>query len=192
MVYAADHDPLCYPGTSVLKNKLGIRDQAKLDEFELALFLTRSEEPFPAGNLDSAHYRAIHRHLFQDVYAWAGMYRTIRIGKGGNWFCYPDYIEQEMDRVFLALGKARFFSTLGLADFRSSAAGLLAELNAIHPFRDGNGRTQLSFLLLLTQRCGHSFIAEALDPEAVMQAMIASFSGNIKALEQLMEKIVRS
>ncbi|TIU25984.1 MAG: adenosine monophosphate-protein transferase, partial [Mesorhizobium sp.] len=58
MVYAAEEDPLCYPGTTVLRNKLNIEDQAELDEFELALFLTRADEQVPVGNLDYGHYKA--------------------------------------------------------------------------------------------------------------------------------------
>jgi len=99
VTYTAEHDPLCYPGTSVLRNRLDIRNQSDLDEYELAIFLTRADEDWPAGQLDYEHYKALHHHLFQDVYEWAGKQRTIRIGKNGNWFCYPEYIGQEMDRV---------------------------------------------------------------------------------------------
>ncbi len=190
MVYAAENDPLCYPGTNVLVNRLNIREQVLLDEYELAFFLTRSEEPFPTGNFDSTHYRALHRHLFQDVYSWAGTYRTIRIGKGGNWFCFPEYIDREMDRALNALRSKGYFRDLSLPEFRSAATGLLADLNAIHPFRDGNGRTQLSFLLLLTRSCGHSFHAEALDPHEVMHAMIESFSGRTRPLELVLKKTI--
>ena len=82
MVYTAEADPLCYPGTTVLRNLLDIENQDELDEAEVALFLIRANEPLPSGNLDVAHYFALHYHLFQDVYAWAGQPRTIRIGKG--------------------------------------------------------------------------------------------------------------
>lgn len=88
MLYDAEQDPLCYPGTSVLINAADLRDQADLDEFEFAMFLARSTEPLPEGALDYAHYCAIHRHLFRDVYARAGTSRAIRIGKGDNWFCF--------------------------------------------------------------------------------------------------------
>lgn len=104
MLYTAANDPLWVPGTSVLRNRLGITDQAALDEAELALFLIRADEPLPAGDLDAAHYLRIHHHLFQDVYDWAGQIRSIRIGKGGNWFCYPEYIEAELARAFCEYG----------------------------------------------------------------------------------------
>ena len=103
MSYTAESDPLCYTGTNVLKNLLGIEGRALLDEAELALFLTRAEEPFPDGEFDIEHYLSLHRHLFQDVYSWAGAIRTIRIGKDGNWFCYPEYILSELGRVFAEL-----------------------------------------------------------------------------------------
>ena len=100
MVYTAESDPLCYPGTTILRNKLGFENQEDLDEAELALFLIRADEEFPYGRLDYPHYMALHHHLFQDVYEWAGQVRTIRIGKGCNWFCYPEYIDQQLKAVF--------------------------------------------------------------------------------------------
>ena len=102
--YDAGVDPLCYPGTTVLRNKANLTDQDELDQFEQLMFLIRSEEPLPEGVLDYAHYRAIHHHFFQDVYVWAGEARQIRTAKGGNWFCYPEYIDAEMSRIFAILG----------------------------------------------------------------------------------------
>lgn len=190
MVYAAESDPLCYPGTTVLRNLLDIHDQSELDEFELALFLTRADEAFPAGDLDYPHYLALHRHLFQDVYAWAGEPRTIRIGKGGNWFCYPEYIDAEMQRVFGELSAAGHYSSTSAEVFAAGAAHVLAEINAIHPFREGNGRTQLAFLAILADNAGHGFDDDELDRDRVMKAMISSFSGNEAPLTRLIQDIV--
>ena len=101
--YDATEDPFCYPGTFILKNKAGLRNQDELDQFEQLMFLTRSEEPLPDGTLDYIHYKRIHHHFFQDVYDWAGKPREIRTGKGGNWFCYPEYIDAEMGKIFTQL-----------------------------------------------------------------------------------------
>ncbi|MDX8531364.1 Fic family protein [Mesorhizobium sp. VK25A] len=185
MVYAAEDDPLCYPGTTVLRNKLNIGDQNKLDEFELALFLTRADEEVPAGNLDYDHYKAIHHHLFQDIYEWAGEVRAIRIGKGGNWFCYPEYIDQEMRKIFSGLAEADYLCGLAIEDFAVRAAHSLAEINAVHPFREGNGRTQLTFLAMLMENAGFSFNADALERERVLDAMIESFAGDEMLLAEL-------
>ncbi|MGO7339283.1 Fic/DOC family protein [Rhizobium johnstonii] len=103
MVYTAESDPLCYPGTTVLRNKLDLTDQSELDEFETTMFVLRSEELWPEGYLDVTHYLALHHHLFQDVYDWAGEICTIRIGKGGNWFYYPEFIAKELNRIFQEL-----------------------------------------------------------------------------------------
>ena len=189
VVYAAESDPLCYPGTTVLRNRLGIENQADLDEFELALFLIRADEPVPAGNLDYDHYKAVHHHLFQDVYEWAGNVRTIRIGKGGNWFCYPEYIDQEMHRVFSELADADHLCGLEVDGFAVRAAHVLAEINAVHPFREGNGRTQLTFLAMLAENAGFSFNADVLERERVLDAMIESFAGEETPLASLIRDI---
>ena len=99
-MYRAEPDPYCYPGTNVLINRLGTRNQAELDAFEAEMTSDRATEPLPTGRLSYSHYRAIHRHLFQDVYPWAGRIRTVRIAKGGNAFCYPEHIDREMRRIF--------------------------------------------------------------------------------------------
>jgi cell filamentation protein len=142
--YHITPDPYCYPGSTILKNRANIREQVALDVFEHEAALQRAEEPYPAGRLTVSHYRAIHRHLFQDVYAWAGRFRTVRISKGGSMFCYPEHIAAEMRRIFGALRQQRYLSGLAADEFAQKAAHFLAELNAIHPFREGNGRTQLA------------------------------------------------
>lgn len=132
--YDITEDPLCYPGTGVLRNKANLTDQDELDQLEQIMFLTRSEEPLPEGALDYAHYRAIHHHFFQDVYAWAGQPRQIRTAKGGNWFCYPEYIDTEMTRIFRELAEENHLAkTNSLQDFARRAAHYIADINAVHP-----------------------------------------------------------
>jgi cell filamentation protein len=103
------------------------------------MYLTRAEEPLPDGDLGYDHYRTIHHHLFQDVYAWAGKPRTIRTGKAGNWFCYPEHLDREMARAFSLVAAHDLLDNLPKHIFASGAADLLAEINAGHPFREGNG-----------------------------------------------------
>jgi len=174
-MYDAVIDSYCYEGTTVLKNIPDIRDQAALIAFEAAMTAQRSDEPLPEGDLDVAHYYAIHRHLFQDVYEWAGEIRTVRISKGGSAFCYPEYIEQEMQTLFDGLTSQDYLHGLSSDEFAIRAAHFLSTLNAIHPFREGNGRAQTSFLLLLADRAGHPLSLDKLVPERFMEAMIASF-----------------
>lgn len=188
-MYQADPDPYCYPNSSVLKNKAGLATEAELEEFETAMTFARSEEPLPRGRLSASHYRAIHHHLFQDVYTWAGKDRTVRLSKGDSTFCYPEHIGAEMARVFAWLKQQRFLTGQSLPDFARRAAHFLAELNAIHPFREGNGRTQLTFLALLADRASHPLNLDKMDPQATLNAMIKSFSGNESPLTALIKRL---
>ncbi|WP_414463770.1 Fic/DOC family protein [Hyphomicrobium sp. DY-1] len=177
-MYDAERDPYCYPGSDVLKNKAGLTTAKALERFETAMTFVRSEEPLPSGRLSVTHYRAIHHHLFQDVYSWAGRYRTIRISKGDSVFCYPENIAAQMTRVFGWLKDGDFLRGRETVNFAKDAAHFLAELNAIHPFREGNGRTQLTFLALLADAAGHALDLAKLDASATLGAMIASFNGD--------------
>jgi cell filamentation protein len=94
-MYDAVADDYCYPGTTVLKNKLNLTDADELADFEAEVSDARADEEAAAGDLDYAHFKAIHRHLFQDVYDWAGEARTARISKDNSMFCYPENIESE-------------------------------------------------------------------------------------------------
>lgn len=124
MLYTAANDPLWVPGTSVLRNRLGIRDQAALDKAELA-------------------------------------------------------------RAFREYGDPDEVADLPKEAFARQTAHLLAEINAVHPFREGNGRTQLAFLTLLAANAGYGVNNDALDPGEVLSAMIESFGGSEDKLSGL-------
>lgn len=188
--YDAFEDPACYPGTSVLINSAGLRDQDALDQFEQLMFLSRAEEDLPLGELDYPHYQAIHHHFFQDVYDWAGQTRTVRTAKGGNWFCYPEFIETEMARLFDALTNEDHLIDADRAEFITRAAYYLAEINAVHPFREGNGRCQLTLLTILVETSGRALDEDRLEPEPFMAAMIDSFSGSRNALERCIDGFI--
>jgi len=189
-MYDAVEDPYCCTGTTVLKNIAGIRDQAALDRFEAVSTAQRSDEPLPQGRLNVIHYCAIHHHLFQDVYAWAGKFRTVRISKDGSAFCYPENITREMKALFADLKRRRHLQGLSRDEFATQAAHFLATLNAIHPFREGNGRTQTSFLALLADRAGHPIALQRINPEAILAVVIASFQGNEGPLTEELRRLV--
>lgn len=177
-MYEVADDTYCYPGTTVLRNKLELKNQDELDAFEAEITAQRASEPLPPGDLSYDRYCAIHRHFFQDVHAWAGKLRTVRISKSGSAFCYPENIDREMRRLFAELADQNHYAGLKAKAF----AHFLAELNAIHPFREGNGRTQLSFLTLMAERAGHPLNLEKLDPQAILDATIESFGGGEQRL----------
>jgi cell filamentation protein len=190
-LYDIADDSYCYQGTTVLKNRLGIREQDVLDDFETEMTMQRSEEPLPAGRFTMTHYRAVHRHLFQDVYPWAGRSRTVRTSKGGNMFCYPEQIDSQLKQIFKWLADANFLQDLSADEFSRKAAHFLAELNAIHAFHEGNGRAQMTFLNLLADEAGHPLDLEhRLDPDRVLNAMIASFSGDEAPLAAALRDLI--
>jgi len=188
--YDAFDDPYAYPGTSVLQNRLDIRDPGTLEAFEVEIFTLRAEEPLPHGTFDPAHYCSIHHHFFQDVYEWAGQYRTVRTAKGGNAFCYPEHIPAQMDAVFRSIRGGEAFAEKSRSEFLKEATRFLGELNAIHPFREGNGRAQLAFLGSIGRKARHPFAFERIDRNAFLQAMIESFVGRFEGLTAELGKLL--
>lgn len=189
-MYEPLSDPDTYPGSTVLKNIPDLRDAAALELFEATVTAERAGEPLPAGRLGVRHYKNIHHLLFQDVYRWAGRFRTVRIAKENSTFCYPEFIPAEMERIFGCLKAEKFLNGLMPLEFASGAAHFLAELNAIHPFREGNGRTQLAFMVLLAFRAGHPLDLGQLDPRRFLAAMIASFNGDENALAIVLRNLI--
>lgn len=190
-MYDAINDPYTYKNSTVLINKLDLREQAELDAFEAEISSARADEPLPDGNLDFAHYKAVHYQLFQDVYEWAGKVRTVRIFKGGNPFCFPENIESQATKLFAKLQTDRFLQNLGGSAFADKAAHFLAELNAVHAFREGNGRSQLTFFVRLADYAGHPIDLDKLDPDKMLDAMIVSFDGDETQLANIIKGLIR-
>lgn len=165
----------------MLRNRPGLKDPVELEAFEALSVTQRSEEPFPDGAFDAAHFQAVHHHLFQDVYDWAGSRRTIRTFKDGSPFCYPESFEQELGKLFGWLAQRDHPQGLDADAFAVDAAHFLAELNAIHLFREGNGRAQTAFLAMLAASAGHPLEFDKLDPAAWMQAMIVELLQGLQA-----------
>jgi cell filamentation protein len=189
-MYDAADDPYTYENSTVLVNKLGLRDQGELDNFEAEITNARAGEPLPEGDLDFAHYCAIHRHLFQDVFDWAGAPRTVRISKQGSAFCFPEHIDAQATKLSSNLKAEKYLEELPAKEFAQQAAHFLAELNAIHAFREGNGRTQLTFFALLADRAGQTLDLEKLDSDAMLHAMIASFDGDETELTAVINGLI--
>ncbi|MBI5128232.1 MAG: Fic family protein [Rhodopseudomonas palustris] len=189
-MYDAVADDYCYPGTTILKNKLDLQDADELAGFEAEVSDARSDEEIPDGSLDFKHFKAIHHHLFQDVYDWAGQIRTVRISKDGNMFCFPENIEKQAEKLFATLKRDVWLKGLSAEEFARKSAHFLSELNAIHAFREGNGRTQLSFFLLLAQQADHPLNLDYFEPRAFLDAMIASFGGDEAPLAAAIKRLV--
>lgn len=171
-------DRYCYPGTHVLRNKLGIDDEHELDRVERLLIQQRVDEGAPSGNFDIEHLQAIHRHLFQDIYEWAGEIRQVEISKGGNAFQFRQYIGVGMADVHRRLENDNFLRGLDADIFAAKAGAIIGDVNYVHPFREGNGRTQMEYLRQLADQAGHDFSPARLDREGWMQASQAAHRGD--------------
>jgi len=169
----------CYPPDfTVLRNKLGIRDADQLEIFERRLAMQRIAEGAPTGDFDLRHLRAIHRHLFQDVYDWAGELRTVEIAKGGSQFQFQRFIGAGMADVHRRLVGRTYLEGLDLDEFAREAGVVIGDVNYVHPFREGNGRTQLLYLEQLAIRAGHPLSIRLLDRDQWMDASQASHGGD--------------
>ena len=172
-------DPYVYPGTNTLKNAAGIRDSTDLQRFEAVSTAQRISElslqPIQ-GAFDIQHLQHIHRYIFQDVYSWAGEFRTIDLAKQGEfWFCRPEFILQSLQNLLTTLNGERNLQGTRLKDFIARASYYMAELNAIHPFREGNGRAQREFIRELGLQAGFQVGWTKVTKEEMYSASIASF-----------------
>jgi cell filamentation protein len=174
----SDLDPYLLPGLGVLRNRLGIAHEAALDEIEREIVSQRIAEGAPHGDFDLAHLQAIHRHLFQDIYDWAGELRIVEISKDGHQFQFRRFIETGTAEVRRRLGASRFLRGLDLPAFAVGAGEIIGDVNYVHPFRDGNGRTQLQYLLQLAERADHPLDLTQLNPAAWLAASSAAHRGD--------------
>ena len=177
-------DPYTYSGTDVLKNKLGIHDKDELDRMERRLVAQRAREGIPSGRFDLDHLKAIHRHLFQDVYEWAGEIRTVELNKDGQQFQFRRFIETGMADVHRRLSDAKFLKGLDRAGFANEAARIMGDVNYVHPFREGNGRAQLFYLEQLAEQAGHPLDLARLDPARWMEASRRSHEGDYAGMAE--------
>jgi cell filamentation protein len=135
-------DPIaanCYPDTAVLINKLGIRDDERLLQAEMKITqvsAARWERSPQSSSFDFEHYKVIHKHLFEEIYDWAGLARDVDISKKGVKFCPFNEIENYAGRVFDRLRNKRFLSGLPKNKFVSEFIDLYIATNYLHPFRD--------------------------------------------------------
>jgi len=190
--YDADN-VYCIPGTAVLKNKAGVTDQDQLDEYEgdfTAIRLLELTQNPVEGSFDLAHLCKIHQYLFQDVYDWAGEVRTVDIIRGDSRFCNVRHIQSYSNTVFSALAAEKYLVSLEPKVFAHRLAHYLSEINAIHPFREGNGRVQRLFISQLAEHAGYYLDYSALDQAELYPVMQESFLGNEQPLSELIFQII--
>jgi cell filamentation protein len=185
-------DPYSDPVTGVLFNKLGLGTTAGLEAAEreithAALILLDESPVMPTYDL--GHLRQIHLRIFGDVYDWVGQIRTVAIAKGAT-FCLPQYIESSAAVIFDELRDEGFLRGLDRDTFTGRLAYYLGEVNALHPFREGNGRAQRTFFRQLTRDAGYTLAWQHLDPVRNIEASAASLCGDPEPLRKMLDACV--
>jgi cell filamentation protein, protein adenylyltransferase len=141
--YGIENDPYCYPGSTTLINLLGLRDDESLGDAERDLTLAAAMAiDFVPPPYDLPYLQTIHRHLFGEVYEWAGQLRAVDISKDTTRFCTASRIQPEADKLFRVMRDLNWFEGLSRTDLITHVAEIFGDFNVVHPFREGNGRTQ--------------------------------------------------
>ena len=189
-------DPYVYPGTDVLINRRDIRDHQDLRTFEANASSRRvfelGERP-RSGSFDAPHLRDIHRYIFQDVYPWAGEIRTVNISRSNQFpYAFPERIQGALATAFGQLRNERYLAGADRSQFTGRAAHYLGEINAVHPFREGNGRTQREFIRQLAQRNGYAIDWSRVSRDQMYEASQRSFEkGDNSGLEAILRTALR-
>lgn len=180
-----------YPGTEVFKNKLDIRDSKLLEQAELFYIMERMRQPLSkaAQELSYNGFLALHRHLFQDIYTWAGKQRDYTTGRGPAPFAPPEHIKTWMEDQFEKLKKENYLRGLSRKLFAEKIAPIVNEINAAHPFIEGNGRTQRLWLRIVAEQAGHNLSLKNEDRDSWYDASRIGFEQvNHKPMIELIKK----
>ena len=182
----------CYPDSDVLVNKLNIKDNDTLNEAERKYTAIRGWELIHhpiSGKFDLKHLQAIHKHLFQDLYEWAGEIRTVDIAKT-NLFCLARFIDSYAEDIFGKLKSDNYLIGLSKDELVKKCAYYFCEINALHPFREGNGRSQREFIRELALNAGWNLDWYKVEPEEMLEASIASFDEDNSKMEKVLAKAI--
>ena len=191
-VYTTTQSIYCYPDSNVLKNKLNIRDNKLLKTAEEEITLIKQMELLKnpiKGNFSKAHLMNIHKFIFEDIYSFAGKIRREQISKADTMFYPPNLIDRELDKVFAKIKEKNMFKETDEEKVFDNLAYVMAELNIIHPFREGNGRSIREFIRLMAKRMGYDLNWGNVDKEELLEASILSVD-NYKVLIRVFEACV--
>ena len=185
----------CYEGTTTLINKLGITDENELKSTEALITAYKAarliNEPL-APYFGFENYTELHRVLFEDLYEWAGKLRTIALSKTATVFTAPERIEELGGLIFARLNKLDYFTKLPPSEFIIEIADLYHSLNMLHPFREGNGRTERVFFVQLIRNAGYDIDYSTLNSDLLMIGSIQAASGVMDTLIKFFEENIVS
>ena len=167
----------CYENSNTLINKLEIKDQLTLQKYEAritAAKLLALRQKGITGNFDKNHFVSIHKYIFEDIYPFAGKFRTENIAKGYFRFAEWEYIEEELEKLLLKLKNENYLNEKSEEELAKALAYYMSELNVLHPFREGNGRTIREFIRQLALKNGYTLNLKKVEPQKMLNASIKS------------------
>ncbi|QWW19459.1 Fic family protein [Schaalia sp. 19OD2882] len=163
-----------------MRNLEGIRDPLALQAFEYGAVAwrhrqLRSDPSIVERTFDAEHVRAIHQYLFQDVYEWAGQYRSVNMTKSLSSFAdvHTGQIDRYLSDVHCLVGAADW-AGLDRDAFARASAEVFSYLNQAHPFREGNGRTSKVFMEHVAELSEFSLDFAQVSPQVWNQASMLS------------------
>lgn len=190
-------DPYLDPSTGILRNLVGARKRADLDQAEADLVTARSVDLVSAQikpTRDLTELRAIHGYLFQDVYGWAGHLRSVDIRKntdGGEFFVPASLIERASGFAFGELAGDGHLQGMDRPRFIERIAYHYDQLNHIHPFREGNGRAQRAFWDRVAFDAGHRLDwTAATGPVNDAASQLAAAARDLSLLTAMFDQVV--
>lgn len=189
-LYEKRNSNYCYPNSSILINKLNIHNQKELQIYEAkitAAKLLALRQKGIIGKFDSKHLNSIHKYLFEDIYPFAGKYRNENIAKGVFRFADCEYIEQELNKLLNNLRAEQYLANLSKENLAERLAFYLSELNVLHPYREGNGRTIREFIRELALKNNYIFDLSKIHPSEFLEASVRSIV-DTKELENIIYK----
>lgn len=190
-MYDAINSIYTYKGTNVLKNKLNIKSEEKLKEYEtkvVALKLASIDKANIKRTFDKNHLINIHKYLFEDVYDFAGKYRKENITKENFRFSEYYYIEDNIDYVFNKI-KIDELKKLSFDELIKKLSEIMTDLNVLHPFREGNGRATREFVRELLNELGYDIKWFKIDYNDILNASIKAVVDDSEQIELLKKSI---
>ena len=187
--YSAEDDPYS-EANGVLKNKLGITNTKDLNEVEAELAALAVQELLqrkPPAEYSVDSLQAIHREIFQDIYPWAGEFRKVDIAKGDTYFEKHQDIAGKLNSLFEGCKSKDYFKGLPAEEFAQESANFLIQLNLIHPFREGNGRSQRLLLSQMALNAGYKIEWSGVSDSAMKKACIDGAEGNGTTMKKMLK-----
>ncbi|SES33924.1 Fic/DOC family protein [Salipaludibacillus aurantiacus] len=189
--YGTGESAYCYPGTGVLINHFNIREERQLRQMDAVITskrLTELELQPVSGDFNLEHLKAIHYYIFQDIYSFAGKLRVENISKGGFTFAPAIHLEESSKKLFTRI-QNEVWQNHNHEEMAALLAFYLAEINVLHPFRDGNGRSCREFIRTLALHGGFVLDWARANEKTILKASIASTT-RLGPLKKVMNQLI--